>query len=126
MAAKLTRLSHKIAIQLHLVAESLPFAAVAPGGQSGNFWVHSRMSPAAVFYHTNKTEPPLKLSVARYLSLVHVCVCVCVALGFGLDERNSRVRFPAGAGNFSLRHRVRNVSGALPASYPMGTRGSFP
>jgi hypothetical protein len=35
------------------------------------------------------------------------------------------VRLPAGAGNFSL-HRVRNGSGAHPASYPMGTRGSFP
>jgi hypothetical protein len=29
------------------------------------------------------------------------------------------------AGNFSL-HRVQNGSGAHPASYPMGTRGSFP
>jgi hypothetical protein len=30
------------------------------------------------------------------------------------------------AGNFSLHHRVHNDSGAQPASYPMGTRGSFP
>jgi hypothetical protein len=37
----------------------------------------------------------------------------------------SRVRFPAGAGNFSLHHRVLNGSGAHPASYPMGTRDSF-
>jgi hypothetical protein len=28
------------------------------------------------------------------------------------------VRFPAGAGNFSLHHRVQNGSGAYPASYP--------
>jgi hypothetical protein len=47
-------------------------------------------------------------------------------LGHGLDDRGSRVRFPAGAGDFSLPHRVRNGSGAHPASYPMGTRGSFP
>jgi hypothetical protein len=33
---------------------------------------------------------------------------------------------PAGAGNFCLHHRVQNCSGAHPASYPMGTRGSFP
>jgi hypothetical protein len=45
---------------------------------------------------------------------------------YGLDDRGSRVRFPAGAGNFSLRHRVQNGSGAHPASYPMDTRGSFP
>jgi hypothetical protein len=44
---------------------------------------------------------------------------------YGLDDRGSGVRFPAGAGNFSLHHRVQNGSGAHPASYPMGTRGSF-
>jgi hypothetical protein len=49
-----------------------------------------------------------------------------IALGYGLDDRGSRVRFPARAGNFSLHHRVQNGSGAHPASYPMGTRGSFP
>jgi hypothetical protein len=31
-----------------------------------------------------------------------------------------------GAENFSLHHRVQNGSGAHPASYAMGTRGSFP
>jgi hypothetical protein len=51
---------------------------------------------------------------------------VGIALGYGLDDRGSRVRFPAGAGNFSLHHRVQSGSGAHPASYPMGTRGSFP
>jgi hypothetical protein len=38
----------------------------------------------------------------------------------------SRVRFPAGAGNSSLHHRVQTGSGAHPPSYPMGTMGSFP
>jgi hypothetical protein len=63
-----------------------------------------------------------------------VCVCVCksrnslvgIALGYGLDDRGSRVRFPACAGNFSLHHRVQNGSEFHPASYQMGTRGSFP
>jgi hypothetical protein len=50
---------------------------------------------------------------------------VGVALGYGLDDWGSRTRFPAGAGNFSLHHRVQNGSGAHPASYPMGTRGSL-
>jgi hypothetical protein len=45
---------------------------------------------------------------------------------YGLDDRGYRVRFPAGAGKFSLHHRVQNGSGAEPAHYPMGTRGSFP
>jgi hypothetical protein len=67
MAAKVTRLNHKIAIQLHLVAErAVPFAVLAPGGQSGNFWLHPRAlscvwSPSngtAVSYHcqVDRTE----------------------------------------------------------------------
>jgi hypothetical protein len=36
------------------------------------------------------------------------------------------VRVSAGAGNFSLHHRVQTGSGIHPPSYPMGTRGSFP
>jgi hypothetical protein len=51
---------------------------------------------------------------------------VGIALDYGLEDRVSRVRFPAGAGNFSLYHRVQNGSGANPASYPMGTRGYLP
>jgi hypothetical protein len=43
-----------------------------------------------------------------------------------VDYRCSRVRFPAGAGNFALPHRVQNGSGTHPASYPMCTRGSYP
>jgi hypothetical protein len=51
---------------------------------------------------------------------------VGIALGYGLDDRGSRVRFPAGAGNFSFHHRVHNGSGVHPASYTLGTRGSLP
>jgi hypothetical protein len=49
-----------------------------------------------------------------------------IALGYELDDWGSMVRFPAGAVNFSLHHRVQNGSGAYPASYPRDTRGSFP
>jgi hypothetical protein len=49
---------------------------------------------------------------------------VGIALSYGLDERCSKVRFPVGAGNSSLHHRVQNGSGTHPTSYPMGT--SFP
>jgi hypothetical protein len=48
---------------------------------------------------------------------------VGIALGYGLDDRGSRVRFPAGDENFSLHHRVQNGSGVHPASYPMGSLG---
>jgi hypothetical protein len=46
---------------------------------------------------------------------------VGIALGYGLEKRDSRVRFPAGAGKFSLHHRVQNGSGAHAVSYPMDT-----
>jgi hypothetical protein len=52
-------------------------------------------------------------------------VKACVALGYRLDDWDSKVRFPAGAGNFSLHHRVQNGSRAHPVPYTMGTRGSF-
>jgi hypothetical protein len=42
---------------------------------------------------------------------------VGMALGYGLDNRGSRFRFPAGAGNFSLHHRVQNGSGARPIQW---------
>jgi hypothetical protein len=47
---------------------------------------------------------------------------VGIALGYRQDDRGFRVRFPAGARNFSLRHRVQNSSEAHPSFYPMGTR----
>jgi hypothetical protein len=50
---------------------------------------------------------------------------VGIALGYGLDDWDSRVRFPAGSGNFSLHYRVQNGSGIHPVPYAMGTRGSF-
>jgi hypothetical protein len=74
----------------------------------------------------------------KYATFVHVIILyrlilqfkscdssVGIALSYGLDDRGSRVRFAAEAGNFSLHHSVQNGSGAQPASYPMGTRGSF-
>jgi hypothetical protein len=50
---------------------------------------------------------------------------VGIELGYGFDDRGSRVRFLAGAGNFSLHHRVQTGSEAHPASYPVGTTVSF-
>jgi hypothetical protein len=44
----------------------------------------------------------------------------------GLRAGRSWVRVSAGAGNFSLHHRLQTGSGAHPASYSMGTGGSFP
>jgi hypothetical protein len=51
---------------------------------------------------------------------------VGIGLEYGLDDRGSTVRFPAGAGNFSPHHRVQNGFGAHPLYYPMGIWGSLP
>jgi hypothetical protein len=75
-----------------------------------------------------------KWELSYFLYTLEICVCVYKshdrsvsrALGYGLDEQGSRVRFPAGAGNLSLHHRVQTGFGAHPTTYPMGTRGSFP
>jgi hypothetical protein len=52
-------------------------------------------------------------------------ISVGIATGYWLDDRMIGIRFPAGAGNFSLRHRVQTGSGVHPASYPVGTGGSL-
>jgi hypothetical protein len=51
---------------------------------------------------------------------------VGIALGYKMDDQGTGVRFLAGARNFSLHHRIQNVSGAHPSSYPMGIGGCFP
>jgi hypothetical protein len=56
----------------------------------------------------------LSVTLDRYkqkLNLLSHTSSVVIALGYGLDDRDSRVRVPAGAGNFSLNHRVQNGSG---------------
>jgi hypothetical protein len=62
--------------------------------------------------------------VSLVISTVSESSSVGIALGYGLDDRGSRVRLPAGARNFSLHHHVQNGSGAHPASYPIGTTDS--
>jgi hypothetical protein len=67
----------------------------------------------------------IKFAIKNIFIIVYSSVGI--ALGYGLDDCVSRVRFPTGVGNFSLLYyHVQNGSGAHPASYPMGTRGSFP
>jgi hypothetical protein len=67
--------------------------------------------------------------------LIIMCSCghsnsqgssVSIVTSYGIDNQGSRVQFLVGAGNFSLCHCVQTSSGAHPASYPMGTWGSFP
>jgi hypothetical protein len=45
---------------------------------------------------------------------------------YGLDDRAIEVRSPTGEEDFSSSPCVQTGCGAHPASYPMGTGGSFP
>jgi hypothetical protein len=78
---------------------------------------------------TNRSEElvTFKTQVSHLKSFHKSCdSSVSIALDYGQDNQGSRVQFLAGAGNCTLHHCVQNGSGAHPASYLMGTRGSFP
>jgi hypothetical protein len=83
-------------------------------------------SPPATKTQVQPISYPSKRFSRDHLSKQNRDSYVGIALGYGLDDRGSRVRFPAGAGFFSLHHRVQNGSGTHPASYPMGIMYSFP
>jgi hypothetical protein len=89
------------------------------------------ISTFCAWYSYQESVRSFQTLSSRLFIFIGLCVksrnsSVGIALGYGLDNRGSGVRFPAEAGNFSLHHRVQNGSGVHPASYPMGTRGSFP
>jgi hypothetical protein len=56
------------------------------------------------------------ITLSFFLTVGFIYLYICL---FTMLDRCSRVRFSAGAGNFSFHHRVQNGSGAHPASYPM-------
>jgi hypothetical protein len=47
---------------------------------------------------------------------------VGIALGYRMDDRGSRVRFPAGAGNFFLHHRVQPPIQGVPEALSLGVK----
>jgi hypothetical protein len=79
------------------------------------------------FYQKKKKKKSVCVCIYSWNIFLSSCdSSVSIALGYGLDDWGSRIRFPAGAGSFSHHHHTQNSSEAHPASYPMGTRGSFP
>jgi hypothetical protein len=55
---------------------------------------------------------PITAAVVRPVTLLLYCQSsVCAALGYGLEDRGSRVRFPAGAGNFFFTNESRTALG---------------
>jgi hypothetical protein len=113
---------------------------VAPQDGLSEMWggggVRARVNDQRTYPHLVPTARTKCPSNTQEALTVIVCVnatfrrsrdsSVGMALDYGLDYRGSRVRFPAEDCNFSLHHRVQHSSGAHPASYPMGTRDSFP
>jgi hypothetical protein len=47
-----------------------------------------------------------RTGAGNIMLIIIIIIVVAIVLGYRLDDRGSRVRFPAGAGNFSLHHRV--------------------
>jgi hypothetical protein len=128
-------------MEVKLSASRCPVCGEAPGTQWIEIWVGSGTAPNMACIRISVVHP-----VASHFTHIHLDARdVLVKMneiwkniqglsvmlnintpGFERSDRGSRVRFPAGVGNFSLHHRVQNGSGAHPASYQMGTRGSFP
>jgi hypothetical protein len=86
---------------------------------------HHCPKPKLEVAYTNDKENAILLWYTKDSSIKRDAMTSILALGYRLDDWGSRVRLPAGAGNFSLHHSVQNGSGVHPASYPMDTRGSF-
>jgi hypothetical protein len=76
MAAELTRLTYKIAIQLHLVARAVPFAILTPGGQSGNFWIHLRIN----FNSPSVLTTAVCIKELKYVYFIRVYIIISIII----------------------------------------------
>jgi hypothetical protein len=69
MGAEIIRMTHKIAIQLHLVAESCTICS----SRSGNVWIHPRISYADCVYDESSLEKVLSFRLELYkVAFTHV------------------------------------------------------
>jgi hypothetical protein len=48
--------------------------------------------------------------VVFQIFIIIIIIIIIIIMGYGLDDRGSRVRFTARAGNVSLHHRFQNGS----------------
>jgi hypothetical protein len=136
MAAKLNKLTHKIAIQLHLVAESciicsscsrrtvrelLDTPSYLPVSQ---VWLLPSGFRRKTLCWNTASIVCLRPSVLLQKFERRFCrrsADFHMKVGYGLDDRGFESRQGL---EVSLHHRVQAGSGAHPASYPAGTRGS--
>jgi hypothetical protein len=139
--------SHVLSLRCNLILSShLNISVSLPGGAVPRHFVikmlyifivsdmyPTRSAHLSFLDTVSRTEPQwskfvrlLFIKFATFLCYFFSVSRAVIALGYELDDWGSRVRFSTRAGNFSLHHRVQNGSGAHPASYPIGSRGSFP
>jgi hypothetical protein len=104
MTAKLTRLSHKIVIQLHLAAESCTICSSRSRRTVRKLLDTSSYSDIPTLWASYRM---LLKCVERIIRSTYKVISNC----YGLDDQGSRVRFPAGAGNFSLHYLSRTALG---------------
>jgi hypothetical protein len=69
---------------------------------------------------------PIKLKYSEQCGVYISYLENGIATGYGLDDRIIGVRFPAEAGNYSLRHPVHTGSGSHLTFYSVGNGGSIP
>jgi hypothetical protein len=97
--------------------------------RSKNEWSYTSTSP--ILLHgvvlSKSTGTTLPLPLLGTLIKVKVSVIAQSVQRWATGWTSGVLGFDSrrGIGNFSLHHRVQNDSGAHPASYAMGTRGSF-
>jgi hypothetical protein len=83
----------------------------------------------AVFISVSSTFPVHEtyLGILSHLLFSFSCGSSgSIVSDYGLDDRAIEVRSPTGTEDFSSSPCFQTGSGAHPASYPMGTGGSFP
>jgi hypothetical protein len=84
--------------------------------------------PSSKYCDNDKEGDRIPALLAAHSALQNVFTCkLSVSYSYCLwaDERGVRVQVPVGS-EFSLHHIIQAGSGSHPASYPMGTGGSFP
>jgi hypothetical protein len=79
-------------------------------------------------FYSNLSSPPCTAHLILDFIVLTIFFCnwessVTAVTDYGLDDRSS---IPHNGNDFSCSPCVQTGSGALPASYPMGTEGSFP
>jgi hypothetical protein len=77
-----------------------------------------------IYYGSKNPMKSIKIKYTMAYTIRSRDNAVGIATGYGLDDQGVGVRVPVGARIFSSPQR-QTGSGVHPASYPMGTGGSF-